>query len=102
MLSSVTDEFVAEFQHTDLAEIRRRGGIVRDHAGHRPTPIPTPFVCSGDKQPHEPAFAHLSHNFRKVVAAYAEGLIALDGRVIEPQIMRWCATALSGPPTSTA
>ena len=29
VLSSVTDEFVAEFQDRDVADIRRRGGIVR-------------------------------------------------------------------------
>src|SRR4051812_37138170 len=29
VLSSVTDEMIAEFERLDLAEIRRRGGIVR-------------------------------------------------------------------------
>ena len=60
-----------------------------------PDAIPTPFACSGDKQPTNQPSPPFSHNFRKVVAAYAESLIALDGRVIEPQMMRWCATALA-------
>jgi AcrR family transcriptional regulator len=94
VLSSVTDEFVAEFQDTDLAEIRRRGGIVRITLGIARR-HPDAFRLLWRQAAHEPAFAPFSHNFRKVVAEYAESLIALDGRVIEPQMMRWCATALA-------
>jgi AcrR family transcriptional regulator len=94
VLSSVTDELVAEVQDRDLDEIRRRGGIVRitlDIARRHPDA----FRLLWRQAAHEPAFAPFSHNFRKVVAAYAENLIALYGRVIEPQMMRWCATALA-------
>ena len=94
VLSSVTDEFVTEFQDTDLAEIRRRGGIVRITLGiarHHPDA----FRLLWRQAAHEPAFAAFSHNFRQIVIAYAENLIARDGRVIEPQIRRWCATALA-------
>jgi AcrR family transcriptional regulator len=94
VLSSVTDEFVAEFQDTDLAEIRRRGGIVRITLGIARR-HPDAFRLLWRQAAHEPAFAAFSHNFRQIVGKYAENLIALDGRVIEPQMIRWCATALA-------
>jgi AcrR family transcriptional regulator len=94
VLSSVTDEFVSEFQDTDLADIRRRGGIVRITLGIARR-HPDAFRLLWRQAAHEPAFAPFSHNFRNVVAGYAEGLIARDGRVIEPEMMRWCARALA-------
>ncbi|HEX2400529.1 MAG TPA: TetR/AcrR family transcriptional regulator [Mycobacterium sp.] len=94
VLSSVADEFVAEFQDTDLAEIRRRGGIVRITLGIARR-HPDAFRLLWRQAAHEPAFAAFSHSFRQVVSEYAENLIALDGRVTEPQMRRWCATALA-------
>ena len=94
VLSSVTDEFVAEFEDTDLAEIRRRGGIVRITLGIARR-HPDAFRLLWRHAAHEPAFAGFSNNFRQIVTAYAESLIALDGRVIEPRMRRWCATALA-------
>jgi AcrR family transcriptional regulator len=93
VLSSVTDEFVAEFQDTDLADIRRRGGIVRIALGIARR-HPDAFRLLWRQAAHEPAFAAFAHNFRRIVAGYAEGLIARDGRV-EPQMIRWCARALA-------
>jgi AcrR family transcriptional regulator len=94
VLSSVTDEFVAEFIDMDRAEIRRRGGITRITLGIARR-HPDAFRLLWRQAAHEPAFAPFAHNFRKVVREYAENLIALDGRVIEPQMMRWCATAVA-------
>jgi AcrR family transcriptional regulator len=94
VLSSVTDEFVAEFENLDLAEIRRRGGIVRVMLGIARR-HPDAFRLLWRQAAHEPAFAAFSDYFRKVLAEYAANLILLDGRVIEPQMMRWCATALA-------
>jgi AcrR family transcriptional regulator len=93
VLASVTDEFVAEFQDKDLAEIRRRGGIVRITLGIARR-HPDAFRLLWRQAAHEPAFAAFSHNFRNIARAYAENLIARDGRVIEPQLVRWCATTL--------
>jgi AcrR family transcriptional regulator len=95
VLASVTDEFVAAFRDTDLAEIRRHGGIVRITLGIARR-HPDAFRLLWRQAAHEPAFAAFSHNFRQIVGQYAENLIARDGRVIEPQMMRWCATALVG------
>jgi AcrR family transcriptional regulator len=94
VLSSVTDEFVAEFENLDLAEIRRRGGIVRVILGIARR-HPDAFRLLWRQAAHEPAFAAFSEYFRKVLAEYAANLTLLDGRVIEPQMMRWCATALA-------
>ena len=62
-------------------------GIARRH--------PDAFRLLWRQAAHEPAFAAFSHSFRKVLAEYAANLILLDGRVIEPPMMRWCATALA-------
>jgi AcrR family transcriptional regulator len=94
VLSSVTDEFATEFREMDLAEIRRRGGIVRITLGIARR-HPDAFRLLWRQAAHEPAFAAFANNFRKIVAGYAENLIARDGRVIQPQMMRWCATALA-------
>ena len=94
MLSSVTDEFVVEFEDMDMVEIRRRGGIVRVMLGIARR-HPDAFRLLWRHAAHEPAFAAFSRNFRKVVGEHAETLIAVDGRVIKPQMMRWCATALA-------
>ena len=97
VLSSVTDQFVAEFENLDLAEIRRRGGIVRVMLGIARR-HPDAFRLLWRQAAHEPAFAAFSHYFRKVLAEYAANLILLDGRVIEPQMMRWCSTVLAAHP----
>jgi len=85
---------MTSFQDSDRAEIRRRGGIVRITLGIARR-HPDAFRLLWRQAAHEPAFAAFSHNFRKTVGEYAERLIALDGRVIEPQMMRWCAAALA-------
>jgi AcrR family transcriptional regulator len=94
VLSSVTDEFVAEFVDMDRAEIRRRGGISRVTLGIARR-HPDAFRLLWRQAAHEPAFAAFAHDFRKVVGEYAENLIAVDGRVMEPHMMRWCATAVA-------
>ena len=50
VLSSVTDEFVAEFENLDLAEIRRRGGMSAS-CWASPDVIPMPFGCCGARPP---------------------------------------------------
>ena len=50
VLASVTDELIAEFEQLDLAEIRRRGGIVRIMLGS-PGGTRTPSGSSGAR-PH--------------------------------------------------
>jgi AcrR family transcriptional regulator len=64
LLTSVSDEFIAEFEDVDLAEIRRRGdivpimqGIARRH--------PDAFRLLWRQAAHEPAFAAFSREFRK-------------------------------------
>jgi AcrR family transcriptional regulator len=94
VLTSVTDEFVAEFQDRDIADIRRRGGIVRVMLGIARR-HPDGFRLLWRQAAHEPAFVEFSRNFRSVVGQYAEAMIAIDGRVTDPQMMRWCATALA-------
>jgi len=97
VLSSVTDEFRAELENLDLAEIRRRGGIVRVMLAIARR-HPDAFRLLWRQAAHEPAFAALSHYFRKVLAEYVANLILLDGGIIEPPMMRWCATALAANP----
>jgi AcrR family transcriptional regulator len=94
VLSSVTDEFIAEFIDVDRAEIRRRGGISRVTLSIARR-HPDAFRLLWRHAAHEPAFAAFANDFRKVVGEYAENLIALDGRVIEPQMIQWCATAVA-------
>jgi AcrR family transcriptional regulator len=94
VLTSVTDEFVAEFQDRDIADIRRRGGIVRVMLGIARR-HPDAFRLLWRQAANEPAFVEFSRNFRLVVGQYAEAMIAIDGRVTDPQMMRWCATALA-------
>jgi AcrR family transcriptional regulator len=94
VLSSVTDEFVAEFEDLDLAEIRRRGGIVRIMLGIARR-HPDAFRLLWRHAAHEPAFATFSDRFRTVLAEYAEHLVVLTGRPIDARMMRWCATGLA-------
>jgi AcrR family transcriptional regulator len=94
VLSSVTDEFVAEFAELDLAEIRRRGGIVRimlEIARRHPDA----FRLLWRHAAHEPAFATFSDRFRTVLARYSENVVTLSGRAIDARMMRWCATSLA-------
>jgi AcrR family transcriptional regulator len=94
VLSSVTDEFVAEFQDRDVADIRRRGGIVRVMLGIARR-HPDAFRLLWRQAAQEPAFAEFARNFRLVLGQYAEAMIAIDGRLTDPQMMRWCATTLA-------
>jgi AcrR family transcriptional regulator len=94
VLSSITDEFVAEFQELDLAEIRRRGGIVRIMLGIARR-HPDAFRLLWRHAAHEPAFATFSDRFRTVVADYTENVVILTGRAIDARMLRWCATSLS-------
>jgi AcrR family transcriptional regulator len=94
VLASVTDEFVSEFRARELAEIRQRGGIVwmalRIARRH-----PDALRLLWRHAAHEPASVRFAQRFRKVLADYAEAMIAIDGRITEPRIVRWCATALA-------
>ena len=94
VLASVTDEFVAEFQDRDMADIRRHGGIVRVALGIARR-HPDAFRLLWRQAAHEPAFAEFARNFRLVLGQYAEAMIAIDGRVTGPQLRRWCATTLA-------
>ena len=94
VLASVTDELVAEFEQLDLAEIRRRGGIVRimlEIARRHPDA----FRLLWRQATHEPAFVTFSDRFRRVLGQYAETYITMTGRNIEPRMMPWCATVLA-------
>ena len=94
VLVSVTDELVAEFEQLDLAEIRRRGGIVRimlEIARRHPDA----FRLLWRQAAHEPAFVAFSDRFRSVLGEYAETFITMTGRDIEPRMMPWCATVLA-------
>ena len=94
VLASVTDELVAEFEQLDLAEIRRRGGIVRimlEIARRHPDA----FRLLWRQAAHEPAFDAFSDRFRSVLGEYAETFITMTGRDIEPRMMPWCATVLA-------
>jgi AcrR family transcriptional regulator len=94
VLGSVTDEFVAEFRDRDIADIRRHGGIVRLALGIARR-HPDAFRLLWRHAAHEPAFAEFARNFRLVVGQYAEAMIAIDGRVTDPGMRRWCATTLA-------
>jgi len=94
VLSAVTDEMLAEFEELDLAEIRRRGGIVRIMLGIARR-HPDAFRLLWRHAAHEPAFAAFSDRFRSVVTEYAEGFITVTGRSIDARMMRWCATGLA-------
>jgi AcrR family transcriptional regulator len=94
VLSSITDEFVAEFEALDLAEIRRRGGIVRIMLGIARR-HPDAFRLLWRHAAHEPAFATFSHRFRTVLAEYTENVVILSGRAIDRRMVRWCATSLA-------
>jgi AcrR family transcriptional regulator len=94
VLASVTDEFVAEFRDRDIADIQRRGGIVRIALGIARR-HPDAFRLLWRHAAHEPAFAEFARNFRRVLGEYAEAMIAIDGRVTDPRMRRWCATALA-------
>jgi AcrR family transcriptional regulator len=94
VLSSVTDEFVAEFAALDVVEIRRRGGIVRIMLAIARR-HPDAFRLLWRHAAHEPAFAAFSSRFREVLADYAEQMVALTGRHIDARMMRWCATGLA-------
>ena len=94
VLSSVTDEFVAEFAKLDLAEMRRRGGIVRVMLGIARR-HPDAFRLLWRHAAHEPAFAASSDRFRNVLAEYAEAFVTLAGRANDARLVRWCATSLS-------
>jgi len=94
VLSSVTDEFLAEFEGLDLDQIRPRGGIVRimlEIARRHPDA----FRLLWRHAAHEPAFATFSDQFRAVLAEYSETFITLIGRSIEPGMLHWCATSLA-------
>ena len=94
VLASVTDELIAEFEQLDLAEIRRRGGIVRimlEIARRHPDA----FRLLWRQATHEPAFVTFSDRFRSVLGEYAETFITMTGRDIEPRMMPWCATVLA-------
>ncbi len=94
VLSSITNEFVAEFQELDLAEIRRRGGIVRIMLGIARR-HPDAFRLLWRHAAHEPAFATFSDRFRLVLAEYTQNVVILTGRAIDARMMRWCATSLA-------
>jgi AcrR family transcriptional regulator len=94
VLSSITDELVAEFQELDLAEIRRRGGIVRILLGIARR-HPDAFRLLWRHAAHEPAFATFSDRFRTVLAEYTENVVILIGRAIDARMLRWCATSLA-------
>jgi AcrR family transcriptional regulator len=94
VLASVTDEFVAEFQDRDAADIRRHGGIVAVMLGIARR-HPDAFRLLWRQAAHEPAFVEFARNFRLVVGQYAEALMTLDGRVTDPQMRHWCATTLA-------
>jgi AcrR family transcriptional regulator len=94
VLSSVTDEFVAEFAKLDLAELRRRGGIVRVMLGIARR-HPDAFRLLWRHAAHEPAFAPFSDRFRAVLAAYAGDFVTAPGRTTDARIVRWCATSLA-------
>ena len=91
VLSSITDEFVAEFQELDLVEIRRRGGIVRIMLGIARR-HPDAFRLLWRHAAHEPAFATFSNRFRTVLAEYTENVVTITGPAIDPRMMGWCAT----------
>ena len=94
VLSSITDEFVAEFRELDLAEMRRRGGIVRvmlDIARRHPDA----FRLLWRHAAHEPSFATFSDGFRRVLTQYTENVVILTGRAIDARMLRWCATSLA-------
>ena len=59
VLSSVTDEFVAEFQDRDMADVRRRGGIVRVMLGIARR-HPDAFRLLWRQAAQEPAFAEFA------------------------------------------
>ena len=94
VLSSVTDEFVLDFARLDLAEMRRRGGIVRVMLGIARR-HPDAFRLLWRHAAHEPAFAAFSDRFRTVLADYAGGFVSVPGRVVDERIVRWCATSLA-------
>jgi AcrR family transcriptional regulator len=94
VLSSITDEFVAEFEALDLAEIRRRGGIVRIMLGIARR-HPDAFRLLWRHAAHEPAFATFSNRFRTVLAEYTENVVILTGLTIDARMLRWCATSLA-------
>jgi AcrR family transcriptional regulator len=94
VLSSVTDEFVAEFADLDLAEIRRRGGIVRIMLGIARR-HPDAFRLLWRHAAHEPTFATFSDRFRTVLTQYTENVVILTGRAIDARMMRWCASSLA-------
>ena len=94
VLSSVTDEFVAEFQDRDIDDIRRHGGIVTVTLGIARR-HPDAFRLLWRQAAHEPAFVEFARNFRLVIGQYAQAMIAIDGRVTDPQMIRWCATTLA-------
>jgi AcrR family transcriptional regulator len=94
VLSSVTDEFVREFQDRDMDDIRRRGGIVRVMLAIARRQ-PDAFRLLWRQAAQEPDFAEFARNFRLVIGQHAQGMIALGGRPTDPQMMRWCATALA-------
>jgi AcrR family transcriptional regulator len=93
VLSSVTDEFVAEFQDRDMADVRRRGGIVRVMLGIARR-HPDAFRLLWRQAAQEPAFAEFARVFRRVISQHAVAMITLDGRITDPQTMQWCATTL--------
>jgi AcrR family transcriptional regulator len=94
VLSSITDEFVAEFETLDLAEIRRRGGIVRIMLGIARR-HPDAFRLLWRHAAHEPAFVTFSNRFRTVLAEYTANVVILSGLAIDPRMLRWCATSLA-------
>ena len=94
VLASVTDEFIAEFEDLDLAELRRRGGIVRVMLGIARR-HPDAFRLLWRHAAHEPAFAAFSDRFRSVLADYAANVVTLTGLGIPPRMLRWCATTLA-------
>jgi len=94
VLSSVTDEFVAEFEDLDLADVRRRGGIVRVMLGIARRHSDA-FRLLWRQAAQEPAFAEFARTFRRVLNQHAEALIALDGGISNPRMLRWCATTLA-------
>jgi len=94
VLSSVTDEFVDGFQDRDMADIRRRGGIVRVMLGIARR-HPDAFRLLWRQAAQEPDFAEFARNFRRVLGQYAEVMIAATGRPSDPPMLRWCSTTLA-------
>jgi AcrR family transcriptional regulator len=94
VLGSVTDEFIAEFATADMGDIQRRGGIVTVMLGIARR-HPDAFRLLWRQAANEPAFVEFARNFRQVLYQYAELMIARVGKIDDPTMVHWCATALA-------